>query len=55
VYAKADAGEIANLAGVSIAYEPPAEPDVELPLDELSIEECAERVVKLLEERGALG
>ena len=55
VYAKADAGEISNLAGVSIVYEPPAEPDVELPLDELSIEECAERVVKLLEERGALG
>ena len=54
VYAKADAGEITNLAGVSIAYEPPASPDLTLPLHELSVEECAERVVKLLEERGLL-
>ena len=54
VYAKADAGEIQNLAGVSIEYEPPASPDLTLPLHELSVEECAERVVKLLEERGVL-
>ena len=55
VYAKADAGEITNLAGVSIEYESPANPDIVLPLHELSVEECAERVVKLLEERGVIG
>ncbi|MEN1677942.1 MAG: adenylyl-sulfate kinase, partial [Planctomycetota bacterium] len=50
VYAKADSGEIASLA----SYEPPASPDLELPLNELSVAECAERVVKLLEERGLI-
>jgi len=55
VYAKADAGEITNLAGVSIAYEPPANPDVVLPLHELTVEECAERVVDLLQQRGVIG
>ncbi|MCG8449846.1 MAG: sulfate adenylyltransferase subunit CysN [Pirellulales bacterium] len=55
VYAKADAGEIANLAGTSIEYEPPTEPDVVLPLHELSVEECAAQVVKLLEQQGVLG
>ncbi|MEM6328705.1 MAG: adenylyl-sulfate kinase, partial [Planctomycetota bacterium] len=52
VYAKADAGEIENL---SVDYQPPASPDLTLPLDELSVEECAGRVVALLEARGVLG
>ena len=55
VYEKADAGEIANLTGVSLDYEPPSTPDLTLPRHELSEEACAERVVNLLEERGLLG
>lgn len=55
VYARADAGELANFPGVSADYEAPATPDLVLPLHEISVEECAERVVNLLEERGALG
>jgi len=54
VYARADAGELSNFPGVSAEYEVPVSPDVVLPLHELSLEECAERVVKLLEERGAI-
>ncbi|QDU90846.1 Bifunctional enzyme CysN/CysC [Pirellulimonas nuda] len=54
-YAKADAGEIASLPGVNAEYEPPAEPDLVLPTHELSFDECANRVVKMLEERGLLG
>jgi bifunctional enzyme CysN/CysC len=51
---EADAGEIRNLPGVSIEYEVPKDAAVTLPLHELSVEECAERVVKLLEARGVI-
>ncbi|TWT38226.1 Bifunctional enzyme CysN/CysC [Posidoniimonas corsicana] len=55
VYAKADAGEIADFPGVTAEYEAPQNPDVVLPLHESSIEECAAKVVELLEGRGLLG
>ncbi len=51
IYSKADAGEISHLAGVSLDYEPPVEPDLVLPLHELSVEACAARVVDCLEKR----
>ena len=54
VYAKADAGEIQNLTGVSLEYEPPAEPDLVLKPAEQSTEACAAAVVTLLEERGVV-
>ncbi|TWU00666.1 Bifunctional enzyme CysN/CysC [Botrimarina colliarenosi] len=54
VYAKADAGEIQNLAGVSLDYEPPAKPDLVVKPAEKTFEECAAAVVKLLEERGVV-
>ena len=54
IYAKAEAGEIANVTGVSIAYETPEKPDVVLPLHESSVEECAQQVIDLLEERGMI-
>ena len=55
VYAKADAGELANFPGVSAEYEAPTAPDIILPVHELSIEECADRVIDLLEQQGMLG
>ncbi len=55
VYAKADAGEIASMPGVNADYEPPTAPDLVLPTHEQSFDACADRVVKLLEERGLLG
>ncbi|MCA9241778.1 MAG: adenylyl-sulfate kinase, partial [Planctomycetales bacterium] len=54
VYAKADSGEIANFPGVTADYEAPEHPDVVLPVHEVSVEECARRVLKLLEERGVI-
>ena len=54
IYAKAEAGEIANVTGVSIAYETPENPDIVLPLHESSVEECAQQVISLLEERGVI-
>jgi bifunctional enzyme CysN/CysC len=54
VYAKADSGEIANFPGVSAEYETPTSPDVVLPVHQISIDECANRVIEVLEARGVL-
>ena len=48
VYAKADAGEIANYPGVDAPYEAPAKPDLILNTAELSVDECVARLVKLV-------
>jgi bifunctional enzyme CysN/CysC len=55
VYAKADAGEIADFPGVSGPYEPPASPDLVLPTHEWPIGRSVEAVIGLLESRGLLG
>lgn len=54
VYAKADAGEIKNLTGVSIEYEPPTKPDLVVKPAEQSFDECAAAIVKLLGEHGVV-
>jgi bifunctional enzyme CysN/CysC len=51
LYAKADRGEIGNYPGVSAPYEAPAAPDLVLKTAELSVDECVDRIVKLLDER----
>ena len=51
LYAKADAGEIANFPGVSAPYETPPSPDLLLNTAELPVDECVKRVVALLSER----
>jgi len=53
-YARADTGEIANFPGVSSPYETPQNPDLVLPTHELSIGECVDRLVGLLESRGVI-
>jgi bifunctional enzyme CysN/CysC len=54
MYAKADAGEIPNFPGVSAPFDAPASPDLALKAHELSIEQCAEKILALLKERGIL-
>ena len=51
-YAKADSGEIAGFPGVSATYEEPPAPDLKLATHELSVTECVDAIVTLLEERG---
>jgi len=51
MYAKADAGEIQNFPGVSLAYEPPVSADLTLPTDEWSVDQCVDRIVKELVDR----
>lgn len=51
MYEKADAGEIQNFPGVSLAYEPPVSADLTLPTDEWSVDQCVDRIIKELVDR----
>jgi len=50
MYARARRGEITGFTGIDDPYEPPAHPD--LVLTTLDADECARRVLHLLEARG---
>ena len=54
IYAKADTGEISNFPGVSSEYEVPVGPALKLNTAVLSVEECVDRIIALLEERDIL-
>lgn len=54
LYAKALAGEILEFTGISDCYESPENPDLTLQTDRLTVEECGEEVIRLLEHRGYL-
>ncbi len=49
LYKKARAGEIKEFTGISAPYEPPLHPEVTVNTAELSLEECAQKVVSFLE------
>jgi bifunctional enzyme CysN/CysC len=51
MYAKADRGEIADFPGVSAPYEEPKSPDLRLETDKMTVEQCVDRIVSLLEQR----
>lgn len=53
-YAKADSGEFADFPGVSATYEPPENPDLRLETDKLSVADCIEQIVALLEQKDVL-
>ena len=51
LYAKADAGEIANFPGVTAPYDTPPSPDLVLNTAELDVDECVKRIIALLAQR----
>ncbi len=51
-YAKAEAGELPNYAGVSFPYDVPPHPDLTLPTHELNVEDCVDRIMALLKSKG---
>jgi bifunctional enzyme CysN/CysC len=53
-YAAADRGEIPQYPGVSAPYEAPAKPDLILDTEKLSIAECVEKVVELLQQKKSI-
>lgn len=51
LYARARSGEITGFTGIDDPYEPPEAPDLVLDTSESSVDECARRVVALVEGR----
>jgi sulfate adenylyltransferase/3'-phosphoadenosine 5'-phosphosulfate synthase len=54
MYKKAMAGEIQGFTGVNDPYEEPTNPELILDTDRETVEESADKVIRLLEERGYL-
>jgi adenylyl-sulfate kinase len=54
LYQKAMRGEITGFTGVDDPYEPPERPEVVVDTEELTPEQCVERIVGALEELGHL-
>ena len=54
MYAKADSGEIANFPGVSAPYDTPENADLTLDASEADVNECVERIMTLLTEKGVV-
>jgi adenylylsulfate kinase len=55
MYRRARAGEIREFTGISSPYEPPEAPDLEVDTSVLSLAECVERVLQLIEPAIAFG
>jgi bifunctional enzyme CysN/CysC len=53
-YRLADEGKIAQMPGVSATFEEPKSPDLVLPTDQVSVDECVGRIVELMKTRGYL-
>ena len=54
LYAKARSGQLKNFTGISSPYEKPDAPELHLDTGQLSPEDAAEQVVRLLVERGRI-
>lgn len=52
LYRRARKGEIKNFTGLDSAYEAPADSDIKLETDMMTVSECSELVIKYLIERG---
>ena len=55
LYARAERGEIRDIAGLHLPYEEPLQPEIVLETDRMRAEECADRVIAHLVERGWIG
>ena len=48
LYAKARAGELSDFTGISSPYEAPESPEVRLPTEQMSVNECVDSIVAVL-------
>ena len=51
LYKKAVAGEIKDFTGISHPYEEPLEPEILLQTDQLSLEECVDKILDYLQQK----
>lgn len=54
LYARAARGEISDISGMHMPYEAPAEPEVHVRTDQMTIDQCAEAVLERIYEIGYL-
>jgi len=54
LYEKARNGDIPNFTGISSPYEEPIEAEIHIKTDKIGIEECAQKIIKYLDEKGYL-
>ena len=54
LYQKARAGEIKEFTGIGAPYEAPTQPELTVNTGSLTLEECTERVIALLENKGLI-
>ncbi len=54
MYERAERGVYPNFPGVTAPYEPPPDPQLTLPTDTLSVDECVDRILAVLEAMGWL-
>ena len=54
LYQKARAGEIKEFTGISAPYEAPVQPELTVNTASLTLDECTERVISLLESKGLI-
>ena len=54
LYKKARSGDIPNFTGISSPYEAPNKAEIHIKTDTMSVEECADKVIKYLETKGYL-
>jgi bifunctional enzyme CysN/CysC len=52
IYERASEGVVRDIPGIDVPYEAPTDADLTLPSHKLGTEECADRVMSLLRERG---
>ncbi|HEX6911164.1 MAG TPA: adenylyl-sulfate kinase, partial [Longimicrobium sp.] len=52
LYAKAEAGEVANLTGVTAPYEAPEQPEIVLRTDAQTVDDAVARVMEALRAAG---
>lgn len=55
LYQRARAGEIAEFTGISSPYEEPEDPELVLDTDQMTIDDCVDRIVETLRARGVIG
>ena len=54
LYEKVRNGDIPNFTGISSPYEEPIEAEIHIKTDKKGIEECAQKIIKYLDEKGYL-
>ena len=54
LYAKARRGEIPNFTGISSPFEAPEKPEVRVPSDQLTIDECIDKIYSVIKDKIAL-